>query len=1095
MSPETTKIVNILADEIFDPELNVSSDEDGKQIKIHKTLLVSAKTTLNLEKAVEEPEQDNKEAGPLSSSLTHSSSPHIKNSPHSCNNKLKEHALNEHDIHVQADNGFSDCSENSKSLITVHADIHIATNASNMKYTTTESNKTLMTNDFGDGVVNNNALLITTNNIDSTILSVENPGEKRIDAHPSSPVSSRQIQSIVEISNYDADNDTDYDEENEIRSFEAPPFHSNNQAFDYLAEEPGETSIEAPPFSPLTPRPRTAARQRMQMSSTRPAKSQMAAKLPHKSKLNKKGNNSYYQGVDYLASAEEPGDTSIETPPFSPLTPRPRRSTAKQKEHRSSLAKSPTLSDIAASYSDDSVKDPDYECEEDKNNNSDISISLIRMQMHDLENDTADFELESPFNQEGNPSDNDSEIAVRPRIHDMDNEVTDIELDPSVNEDKNPSDNDSEISVSLIRPQMPDLDNDATDIDLDINTEVTAQPEVLPIRTENTGRPKRGRKRKYGEMSREERKRRKYSNLSYVNSKKKQVDPKMFIDYRCGCLKNCHELVSAEIRLKEFNKFYALGTYNSQNMYLAACVKEQPVKRSYVSTNKTNICKQKTYSRQYFLQNTAVCREMFVKTLQTTPKRINTSLSKKRSDDHITDRRGAQAGHNKVPPEQVGFFINIVKKLPTYTSHYRRNEVNDAKFLKPDMTFPKIYDLYCKEAALVQMPTISFEKAKQIFVTRFNLRTKPLKKDTCNKCDSFESQKTNASEEDKVKIDKAHTAHLKFAKDLQSQLKTDMVFAKTDEFTETLTFDLEKTLPLPRISTNIVFYKRQLWVYNLGIHSGSDDQAHCNVWVEGEAGRGAQEVGSCLIKHLLEGLKPNVKHVIFWSDSCGGQNRNIKLTLMLKALLHSHPTLEKISLRFLESGHSFLPNDTDFGRIECALKLQQRLYTPEDYMEVMKHCKQKKPMRVHRMQKNDFVSSSKLESLVTNRKKAVDGSKISWLKTKEIVLKKEDMFSIFMRPDLDEKTEYTVVNIKKNTRGRQIVLRKELMDPLWPTGKPIPTPKLQDLKSLMHLIPRDDQGFYKNLTSDDSVEDDVDGFSGGIDFEFDENDGYTQINE
>lgn len=158
-----------------------------------------------------------------------------------------------------------------------------------------------------------------------------------------------------------------------------------------------------------------------------------------------------------------------------------------------------------------------------------------------------------------------------------------------------------------------------------------------------------------------------------------------------------------------------------------------------------------------------------------------------------------------------------------------------------------------------------------------------------------------------------------------------MQLARTDPFTETITFDLQKTLPLPRIPTNVVFYKRQLWVYNLGIHSGSNDQAHCYVWVEGEAGRGSQEVGSCILKHVRERLgNDDVKNLILWSDSCGGQNRNIKLTLMLKALLVDHPTLQTIKLRFLESGHSFLPNDTDFGRIECALKYHQRLYTPED---------------------------------------------------------------------------------------------------------------------------------------------------------------------
>lgn len=57
------------------------------------------------------------------------------------------------------------------------------------------------------------------------------------------------------------------------------------------------------------------------------------------------------------------------------------------------------------------------------------------------------------------------------------------------------------------------------------------------------------------------------------------------------------------------------------------------------------------------------------------------------------------------------------------------------------------------------------------------------------------------------------------------------------------------------------------------------------------------------------------------------------------------------------------------------------------------------------------------------------------------------------------------------------------MEPLWPNGKSIPEAKLNDLKSLLHLIPEDAQGFYKKLTGDVTVEDDIDRFSGEIDFE------------
>ncbi|KAH9629864.1 hypothetical protein HF086_006548 [Spodoptera exigua] len=312
-------------------------------------------------------------------------------------------------------------------------------------------------------------------------------------------------------------------------------------------------------------------------------------------------------------------------------------------------------------------------------------------------------------------------------------------------------------------------------------------------------------------------------------------------------------------------------------------------------------------------------------------------------------------------------------------------------------------------------------------------------------------------------------------------MKSDLNLAKNDPFIETITFDLQKTLPLPRISTNVVFYKRQLWLYNLGVHTGTNDQAYCYVWVEGEAGRGSQEVGSCLLKHMFQNLKPNVKKIILWSESCGGQNRNIKLVLILKALLNDHPSLEEISFRFLESGHSFLPNDNDFAKTECALKQHQRIYLPEDYIHIMKHCKKNKPLQVHRMDKTDFVTSSELESIITNRKKAVDGTKVSWLKTKEIVLKKDEMFTIYMRSNYEE--EFKELNIKKNVRGRQRSISKVLLKPMWPTGKAIPGPKLKDLKSLLHLIPQDAKAFYQNLTADDDLLDDVDGFSGEVDFE------------
>lgn len=119
-------------------------------------------------------------------------------------------------------------------------------------------------------------------------------------------------------------------------------------------------------------------------------------------------------------------------------------------------------------------------------------------------------------------------------------------------------------------------------------------------------------------------------------------------------------------------------------------------------------------------------------------------------------------------------------------------------------------------------------------------------------------------------------AHQKQAESARNHMKLDMKKAAETPSLSVLTFDLERTLPLPRIPTNIVFYKRQLWLYNCGIHCGSSNKRFYFVWLEGQAGRDAQEVGSCLRKFICERLDQGTKELILWSDYCGRKNGTLK---------------------------------------------------------------------------------------------------------------------------------------------------------------------------------------------------------------------------
>ncbi|CAH0553148.1 unnamed protein product [Brassicogethes aeneus] len=219
---------------------------------------------------------------------------------------------------------------------------------------------------------------------------------------------------------------------------------------------------------------------------------------------------------------------------------------------------------------------------------------------------------------------------------------------------------------------------------------------------------------------------------------------------------------------------------------------------------------------------------------------------------------------------------------------------------------------------------IGFSSYKTIFYKNFNLRRKVPVKDTCNLCDSFNAKIKNFQHDVVLREEQElqHKQHLLKAQEARESMKHDMEEAKTNNKLETATYDIEKVLGLPKLPTNIVYYKRQLSIYNEGVHTSSNDTPYCFVWKEGTAGRGAQEVGSCLKKFVDMYLTPETEELILWSDSCGGQNRNIKIVLLLKAILEAHPLLKTIYLKYLIPGHSFLPNDTDFGEIERSIKYQ-----------------------------------------------------------------------------------------------------------------------------------------------------------------------------
>ena len=223
--------------------------------------------------------------------------------------------------------------------------------------------------------------------------------------------------------------------------------------------------------------------------------------------------------------------------------------------------------------------------------------------------------------------------------------------------------------------------------------------------------------------------------------------------------------------------------------------------------------------------------------------------------------------------------------------------------------------------------------------------------DTCKICDEFKVKvdaETDHDAQEQLRLE--WDVHKIRAENAYQCIREDTAVFKSTSDTEMLTFDLEQALATPLLTTNVVFYKRQLWTYNLGIHDCKTEKGCMHVWHEGIASRGSHEIGYCLLHHLRK-MQSQATKLILYSDSCGGQNRNINLVCLWMDIVSSPEYfIMQINQKFMVSGHSYLPNDSDFASIETAKRRAGQVYVPEEWYQLVHDCRRANAFHVEEME-------------------------------------------------------------------------------------------------------------------------------------------------
>lgn len=392
--------------------------------------------------------------------------------------------------------------------------------------------------------------------------------------------------------------------------------------------------------------------------------------------------------------------------------------------------------------------------------------------------------------------------------------------------------------------------------------------------------------------------------------------------FRCASL-------STDVILKNRRKFYGNKNKIDQDMFLCRLLSTyEPVRRDKV-TPKNLKNRQVSCTYNLFNRNNKVvpvCKKQFIASFSVNEKRLR-NLNKTLVKGQLPreKRGGDHRSHKSIEKkESLRRFLN---NLPAQESHYSRQK-SKRIYLHSELYAKKLLKLY-NDSVPVNLK-INPSMFYTIFHGEFNIGFRKPSSDACNIC-TLLTNKINNESNSKIKTE--YMVQKRIHK-IRSNAFYDLL-KKDVPGSITLCFDLQQVLPLPKTPIQDSFYSRQISLYNFCIYNVDAKKSFFFVWDETQANRGATEVGSALYCYLNNlSIPRNMTLIRLFCDGCGGQNKNSFIIHVLMQWLFSKSpkNLNEIQLNYPVRGHSFLPADRVFGRIEKDLRRCAVITKKEDYI-------------------------------------------------------------------------------------------------------------------------------------------------------------------
>ncbi|CAH3967548.1 unnamed protein product [Pieris brassicae] len=298
------------------------------------------------------------------------------------------------------------------------------------------------------------------------------------------------------------------------------------------------------------------------------------------------------------------------------------------------------------------------------------------------------------------------------------------------------------------------------------------------------------------------------------------------------------------------------------------------------------------------------------------------------------ENRGGNHKKDKYAQRQRSV-MTFIESIEAAEPHYCRATSFVRKYLPPELNIKKLWKMYEEQIAITPYLKVKQSFFRQIFNRKYNVGFGSPLKDTCSRCFELKRKiESTNSQEKQIHITQKRLHSLK-AKAFCDLLK------KEEHDTISMSFDCQKNSALPKLPDQVAYFSRQFNMSNFTVVIGTSKSALDNVrtyyWCENEHAKSSSEIASAAFDTLISLDIPSDKtRVRLFADGCGGQNKNTILVGIGMKWLYSNapPHVKKIEIIFPMVGHSFLPPDRVFAKIEKAVKKMSVICDPQIYVNL-----------------------------------------------------------------------------------------------------------------------------------------------------------------